>query len=215
VDAILFQEWWTTGEADGWLAAGIEESIDRSLAGWQGAAVLAEWGYERNPDFELRMPGHRYCDEDHTRRGAWRGVFRGLGVIHGFENSWGPWEQLGADQPGLQHLLHLRRFVTEIVPFHSLSPAPELVVDAGVETGRRPQALANEDRSVVVAYLPVGGEVALKIGPGRVSQWFDPRTGAIGYAEGLVESDGTRFDAPTGGGADRPTDWVLVTRDAD
>jgi hypothetical protein len=215
VDAILFQEWGTTGEADGWLAAGIEESIDRSLAGWQGAAVLAEWGYERNSDFELRMPGHRYCDEDHTRRGAWRGVFRGLGVIHGFENSWGPWANLDEDQPGLQHLLHLRRFVTGVVPFDALSPAPDLLVGEGAEAGRRPQALATDDRSVVLAYLPVGGEVTLKIGPDRVSRWFDPRTGDLRDAECVVESDGMRFVAPTGGGADRPADWVLVACDAD
>ncbi len=120
VDLILFQEWGSRGEHDGWLAAGIEESIDASLAGWQGSAIFAEWGYERNPEFDLNVPSHEFCDADHTRRGAWRGAFRAMGLIHGFENSWGPWALLDQDQPGLEYLLLVRRFFTEIVPFAAL-----------------------------------------------------------------------------------------------
>lgn len=215
VDAVMFQEWGTTGKSDGWLAGGIEETIDRALAGWRGSAVLAEWGYERNPGFELRMPGHRYCDADHTRRGAWRGVFRGLGIIHGFENSWGPWERLVEDQPGLDHLLHVSRFVTELVPFHALRPAPAILRDTDAEVGRRPQALANEDRSVVAVYLPTGGRVSLLDVSllDRNCQWYDPRTGQLRPA--VFQADGAgevAFAAPEGGDPERPWDWILLVR---
>ncbi|HYH12481.1 MAG TPA: DUF4038 domain-containing protein [Thermomicrobiales bacterium] len=212
VDAIMFQEWGTTGERDAWLAAGIEESIDQSLAGWRGSAVLAEWGYERNPEFELRMPGHRYCDTDHTRRGAWRGVFRGLGIVHGFENSWGPWEKLDEDQPGLEHLLHVNRFVTELVPFDQLRPAPEVLGDSDTEGGHRPLALANEDRSIVAVYLPTGGRVSLQLkgSSERSYRWFDPRTGKLQPADIREAGEGVEFIAPAGGEPDRPWDWVLV-----
>ena len=130
VDAIMFQEWGARDREHGWLATGIEDQIGRSLSGWQGSAVFAEYGYERNPDFPLLIPGHEFCDQEHTRRGAWRGVFCALGVIHGFENSWGPFLRLEEDQPGLAYLLHLRRFLTELVPFHEMQPSDDLVVGA-------------------------------------------------------------------------------------
>lgn len=214
VDAIMFQEWGTRDEENGWLAAGIEESIDRSLEGWQGSAVLAEWGYERNPDFELKVPGHLYCDEDHTRRGAWRGIFRGLGIIHGFENTWGPWQVLDRDQPGLEALLHLRHFLTAVVPFHELRPAPDLLQSSHSEVGHRPQALASSDRRVIVVYLPTGGDVSLPLPDSDVleNQWFDPRTGNLSQAEGREEAKRWVFVAPHNSGDGHPSDWVLMSR---
>lgn len=214
VDAVLFQEWGTTGETNAWLAAGIEESIDRSLAGWGGSAVLAEWGYERNPEFDLRMPGHAYCDVDHTRRGAWRGVFRAMGIIHGFENSWGPWERLDEDQPGLAHLQHIWRFVTELVPFHEVNSAPELLGEIEAEVGHRPQALANEDRTIVAVYLPTGKRVSLWLDDSvqHEFQWFDPRSGRLQPAVAQHEGRLVAFDPPSVGDPSRPWDWVLVAR---
>lgn len=211
VDAIMFQEWGTRGEDDGWLAGGIEESIDVSLAGWRGSAVLAEWGYERNPNFDLKIPGHLYCDAEHTRRGAWRGAFRALGIIHGFENSWGPWLNLDEDQPGMADLLLVRRFFTEIVPFERLRPAPSLLAADEDRVGYRPQALAADDNGIVTVYLPAGGTVSLlSLGDDeRDERWFDPRTGELTPARAEV-SDGKRiFTAPAGG--ERPWDWVLVS----
>ena len=212
VDAILFQEWGDRSEAGGWLAAGIEESIDQSLAGWRGSAVLAEWGYERNPEFPLNVPGHEFCDPDHTRRGAWRGAFRALGLIHGFENSWGPWQALDRDQPGLAALLHLRRFLTEVVPFASLRPAPDLVPPGANAPGHRPLVLAATDAACVAAYLPVGGEVSLpSLGDDREERWFDPRTGESRDATPRADGDRRIFTAPAGPGP-HLADWALVSR---
>ncbi|HEY63536.1 MAG TPA: DUF5060 domain-containing protein [Caldilineae bacterium] len=213
IDAILFQEWGTRDRENGWLAAGIEEQIERSLAGWWGSAVFAEYGYERNPELPLGFPYHEFCDPEHTRRGAWRGAFCALGIIHGFENSWGPFAVLDRDQPGLAYLLHLRRFFTEMVPFHRMRPAPELIAPGAYAPGRRPLALATEDREVVAAYLPVGGAVELTLPTGKRYQarWFDPRTGDL-QAAGMSEADGRRrFVAPPGQDEQgHPWDWVLV-----
>ena len=211
IDTILFQEWGTRDEESGWLAAGIEEQIDRSLAGWPGTAVFAEYGYERNPDLPLLIPSHAYCDPDHTRRGAWRGAFRGLGVIHGFENSWGPFQLLDRDQPGLAYLLHLRRFLTEVVPFHRLRPAPDVLADGEWAPGHQPSALATPGRELAAVYLPAGGAVKLSLphAGSYTARWYDPRTGELAAAKPAPGGDALQFAAPAGGGA-RPWDWALV-----
>jgi hypothetical protein len=206
IDLVLFQDWGTRDEANGWLAAGIEEKIDSAFAGWKGAAIFAEWGYERNPDLSLLMPSHEWCDVGHTRRGAWRGAFRGLGLIHGFENSWGPWSILDRDQPGMADYLLVRRFFTEVVSFHRLRPAPDLLPRQEYPSGH---ALATPERDIVAVYLPVGGEIAPALPTGRVyaAQWFDPRTGELQAAT----ATGGSYSCPGGTDAQgHPWDWVLL-----
>ncbi|ACZ42902.1 hypothetical protein Tter_1998 [Thermobaculum terrenum ATCC BAA-798] len=205
IDTIMFQFWGTTGRDDAWLAAGIEDRIAYSLGGWYGTAVFAEYGYERNPALPLNIPGHEFCDPEHTRRGAWRGAFCGLGVIHGFENSWGPFMVLEEDQPGLEYLLHLRRFFTEVVPFHRLLPDASLVVSDISEQGGKPLALSSPERDVLAVYLPRGGEFKLSVNPPADPCWYDPRTGEVLAAEA---SPSGGWVAPQSGPADRPHDWV-------
>jgi len=211
IDVVLYQEWGTREHDDGWLAAGIEELIGEALAGWGQSAVFAEWGYEREPEYDLLLPSHEYCDPDHTRRGAWRGAIMGMGIIHGFEHTWGPWMDLDTDQPGLDSLLHLRRFFTEIVPFALLRPAPALLASPEFPpaTGHAPHALASADRGTVVVYLPTGGEVTLVLPDAidRTARWFDPRTG---HLHDTKPDDMNCFVAPTSTNATRPDDWVLV-----
>jgi hypothetical protein len=209
IDAIMLQTWGTTDANDGWLASGIEETAAAALEGWQGSALLAEWGYERNPRFQLRMPGHRYCDVDHTRRGAWRGVFSGMGIIHGFENSWGPWGVLDQDQPGVAQLLQVRRFLTEIVPFHSLRPAPELAPSSDTAEGEAALALASTSRDTVAFYLPTGrrARVPAELGSLHKARWFEPRTGSLELA---TPSAHGAYEPPDAGPPERPWDWVLL-----
>jgi hypothetical protein len=213
IDAVMFQTWGTTGEEDSWLAAGIEEQIERSLEGWWGSAVFAEWGYERNPELELRLPNHRYCDPEHTRRGAWRGAMTGLGIIHGFDNSWGPWAILHQDQPGMQYLLHLHRFFTEHAPFHELRPAPELIPQltdyAEWDPSLIQTALATPSRDLVVVYLPLGGSVQVvgdTLPVYRDVRSYDPRTGAFGPVESRAHG---WYEAPEWG-LKFGWDWVLL-----
>ncbi len=212
VDAVLYQEWGTRDREDGWLAAGIEEKIAAAFAGWERSAVFAEWGYEREPAYAPLLPSHEHCDPDHTRRGAWRGAMTGLGIIHGFEHTWGPWMDLDTDQPGLQFLLHWRRFFTEIAPFALLHPAPALLAPPTTPylEGHAPHALASADVGTVVVYLPVGGAITLALPDAteRPARWFDPRTGDLYDASPTDETN--QFVAPAPTNPDRPDDWVLI-----
>jgi hypothetical protein len=211
IETIMFQEWGARDQTQGWLATGIEGQIQRSLAGWWNSAIFAEYGYERNPDLPLLLPSHEYCDPEHTRRGAWRGAFCALGLIHGFENSWGPFQLLDQDQPGLVHLLHLRRFFTEVAPFPDLRSRPELIPAGNWPPGHQPLALATPGDEVVAIYLPVGGrvELALPVSKPYQAQWFDPREGRLKPA--LKPASSAFFEAPGGqDGQGHPWDWVLL-----
>lgn len=209
VDTILYQEWGTRGRDDGWLAAGIEDMIRAAFVGWPRSAVFAEWGYERNPAFALKLPSHEFCDRGHTRRGGWRGAFCGMGIITGFENSWGPWMELAEDQPGVPDLLHLRRFLTELAPFAKLRPAQDLLVGEAAAPGHAPLVLATPERDVIAAYLPTGGKVGLALdGRAYRARWFDPCTAAL--QDAAPDSAGT-FEAPAGRDADgHPADRTLL-----
>jgi hypothetical protein len=213
VDAIMFQVWGTTGEDDGWLAAGIEEHIGQSLTDWPGSAVFAEYGYERNPDVPLSFPGFKYCDAEHTRRGAWRGAFCGLGVINGFENTWGPLMMLDQDLPGVAYLQNVRRFFTEVVPFHRLHPAPEVLGPGEHTPGHQPLALATDTQDIVTVYMPTGGSVALKLAAEahRNARWYDPRTGEETPAQAVNSEGRLSFTVPKRQTSNsHPDDWVLV-----
>jgi hypothetical protein len=218
VDAVMFQVWGSTGAGDGWLAAGIDEQILKSFAGWGGSAVFAEYGYERNPDLSLTFPGFTHCDGNHTRRGAWRGAFCAMGVINGFENTWGPVMNLEDDQEGVAYLQNLKRFFTQVVPFEELGVAPGLVLPGPYERGYRPLALASANRDLVAIYMPAGGAVTLDL-PGdrqyNAQWWYDPRTGELSDATPSCVADPPddklAFEAPAGVDATGwPLDWVLV-----
>jgi hypothetical protein len=213
VDNVMLQTWGTTDRDRGWLAAGIEEQVARSLAGWSGSAVFAEYGYEWNPELEPMVSYHQGCDVDHTRRGGWRGLFCGLGVIHGWMNTWGPHMILDRDQAGMEQFLLMRRFFREVVPFHKVRPASEVIVRRDCEFGHSPSALASKERDLVAVYLPTGGRVDLNLPAGRrrSAQWFDPRTGRLSPASAGGRGKVRSFEAPAGGG-DHPWDWVLVLR---
>ena len=216
IDTVMFQTWGTTGEADAWLAAGIEEVISASLGDWPGSAVLAEWGYEFAEDLPPIMLGHRWCGPDHTRRGAWRGVFSGLGIVHGFHYSWGPFMVLDRDQPGMADLLQVRALVERLgLVRDSMRPAPDLIASEETRPGYMPRALASAGRDRIAIYLPAGGSVTVpaEVFPSNARwQWVDPRTGETSLA---LPSGKRTFIAPTGDDDPNhvyihPADWLLV-----
>jgi hypothetical protein len=210
IDTVMFQTWGTTSEEEGWLAAGIDEQIPKSLGDWPGSALLSEYGYEFNPDLPPVMLAHQHCGPAHTRRGAWRAAMCGLGVVHGFENSWGPFQILDQDQPGLASLLHLRRFFTEVVPFDRLQPVPGLAHADDPRRGYQPLAMATAERDLIVVYRPAGGEITIALDlEGYSGQWFDPRSGKI--VDGGTRS-GMMFTPPEQPQGEHPNDWVLVLR---
>lgn len=215
IDAIMFQEWGTCGEDDGWLAAGIEDITARALQAWPGAAVFAEYAYERNRDLPITFPWFEHTDAEHNRRGAWRGAFCGLGVINGFENTWGPVMDLANDQEGVVYFQHLRHFFTAVVPFEKVRPAPDLICPQDVPDGYRARALADADRRLIAVYFPAGGNATLALAESATlgeCQWYNPRTGALSSAQPTARTAaGIAFAAPDELDAQaHPTDWVLV-----
>lgn len=207
IDLIMFQTWGTRGKDDAWLAAGIEEDIAASMKGWEGAFILAEYGYERNPELELRIPLHEYTGPEHTRRGAWRGVFSAAGIIHGWENTWGPWWIPEKDQEGMKYLLILKKFFTEVVEFHRFQPVTGIIdKPEQYEYGKKPLCMASRDKDAFLVYLPVGERFTIRVSKpeGFRSFWFNPRTGEIVEAAGTVQRGSISFDTPDS------EDWVLV-----
>jgi hypothetical protein len=208
IDLVMFQYWGDERGPKAYLAAGIEEKIEQCFSGWTGARVLSEYGYERNPELDLKIPSHEYMDVDHTRRGAWRSAFTATCIIHGFENTWGPWLILDQDQAGMNDLLAFHRFFTELVPFEQLRPLADLITlqpDGGKAAHAR--CLASEDNSIIAVYLPLGGKVGLALGNTEdySHHWYDPRSGYLQSAE--LYTDGI-FAAPTA--SDSKEDWVLI-----
>ncbi len=210
VDAVIFQAWGAIDHADAWLATGIEETIRNSFAGWAGSAIFAEYGYERNPDLPLTFPPFAYLDAEHNRRGAWRGAYCGMGIINGFENTWGPIMDLVHDQEGVSYFEHLRYFLTEVVPFQRLQPTQALLVEAAYEEGHRPLALASKACDIVAVYFPAGGTATLNLpNSSWTGRWYNPRNGALRVAELERTTEGWRVAAPSCMGP-RPADWALV-----
>ena len=207
IDTILFQEWGRRDEL-AWTAAGIDEAIRDQLAGARQACVLAEYGYEGIEGLQT-VPVRRNMDRGHTRRGAWRGAFHGMLVISGFENTWGPDMQLEPDAPGATDLVHLRTFFTSIVPFAAMRPRTGVVGGGRVDLpGAAPLVMQVDDRSILAAYLPVGGVLLLPdwLGEHEIL-WFDPRSGAFHE----VPRQPAHQCVPPGG-AEPSDDWVLVAR---
>lgn len=223
VDAVMFQDWGSCGDDDGWLAAGIEERIDHAFQGWAGSAIFSEYGYERNPELPITFPAFKNTDAEHNRRGAWRGAFCGLGVANGFENTWGPVMDLAHDQEGVAYLRNVKAFFAEELASSDLRPAPELIVEAAGAWGHAPLALADSDRDLVAVYLPAGGDVTLTLDdpdayPTR--WWYDPRTGDrqdVDPAQTQADAEGHLTLASPGGTDDpgHPWDWALVVQRRD
>jgi hypothetical protein len=206
VDTIMFQHWGGRGPDDGWLATGIEDQIARSLDGWPGTAIFAEWGYEQEDGAPRDFPGFEYCDRSHNRRGGWRGAFSGVPIANGFEDTWSPRMNLDRDLPGVADLAHVRTFMTALMADGRPTPAPELVEDDR-GAGLRPLALRAGAGCAV--YLPAGGGARLRLGGEWRLRWFDPRTGTATDPEAVAAD--ALLTLTDRGGTDaqgRPEDWV-------
>lgn len=71
------------------------------------------------------------------------------------------------------------------------------------DPARHVSALRSEAGDRAVAYLPVGGALAIEPGRYRNGQWFDPRTGKTISARPAA---GGTFQAPDN------QDWVLILK---
>lgn len=184
---------------------------------WEGEPrqpiINLEANYEDHPAYE---GGHRFTDY-HVRRASYWSLLVSptAGVTYGNNCIWSwreepaapldhpgigvvePWPA-GLHMPGAEQMTLLKRCF-EALPWWELRPAQELLAaQPGQDNPNRYQTVAaTSDRSVVVAYLPVGGEVALQGLPeGLTARWFDPRIGEYLAAATFVAPD--------------EQDWVLV-----
>jgi hypothetical protein len=136
-----------------------------------------------------------------------------MGIIHGFENSWGPWMLLEEDQPGLEYLLHARRFVNEIIPFSTMRPDQSLLQPADYPAGHKPRVLSAPARDVIAVYFPAGGDAVLNIAGSFQSAWFDPRSGQLSEWKSGTSAPQLKITAPAGqDGQGHPVDAVLVLK---
>ncbi len=215
IDVYLVQTNWGDETQDGKLDAPLCKGLEKDMRIHSGhsvkVAVCAEFGYERTEGL-FTAPWHQRMDQHHTRRGQWRAGFSGHTVVHGFNNTWGAHMRVDKDSPGTAYLTHYFRFMTEIVRFDTLSPAPEKLVSASgtEEEGTMPLCLSDEAGVVIIVYFPAAGSCELAANPadGGSYRWFNPRNGELTDS---LPFESSAFASPVSAeessGGD---DWVLL-----
>lgn len=114
-----------------------------------------------------------------------------------------PWNE-AMKLPGSTHMAHLKS-VFGSLEWWKLRPAQDLLVEQpGASDPSRFVAVAKADKWLL-AYMPVGGEVKLRlgdVGQSLAARWFNPRTG-VWRAQIAVSSEAQPLRAPDA------NDWVL------
>ncbi|MEI6500152.1 MAG: DUF4038 domain-containing protein [Armatimonadota bacterium] len=179
--------------------------------------INLEPNYEGHKSYATKLP----FDAHAVRRAAYWSLLVSptAGVTYGNNSIWwwgrkpedplahewlgpvAPWQE-GLDLPGIRSMTVLKNFF-EALPWWELRPAQDLLAaQPGQDDPKRYVTVAaTEDRSTLVAYLPVGGAIALQSPPaGLQARWFDPREGTYRKAD----ASGPGFTAPD------EQDWVLL-----
>jgi hypothetical protein len=228
-DAFAGEDWldfigYQSGHGDSaddlkWLVAGPPSQS----AALRKPVINLEPNYEGHPAYQS---GERF-DAHAVRRAAYWSllVHAPAGVSYGNNEIWcwnletadaenhgnlrqiRPWRE-GVTTAGVEDMTRLRGFF-ESGPWPRLRPAPTLLVEqAGTADPRRFVAVAQtSEGDWTVAYLPVGGRIALRLGvEGLVAEWFNPRDGARQPAAAETGREGVSFAAPD------ESDWVLSIR---
>ncbi|MGF1449203.1 MAG: DUF4038 domain-containing protein [Opitutales bacterium] len=154
------------------------------------------------PNYELATAFHEDFPYEarHVRRALWWSLLSTpiAGITYGNEPTWvwnesayapaeghgdfwgaGHW-RTGLQTEGVGQLRSLRT-ILERLPWTELNPAEELLVEqpGWTKAMHFQKCAATEDRSTVLAYLPVGGRITLAaelLRPPREALWVDPRT---------------------------------------
>ena len=197
-----FQQW--ARPLHGWM---LDQRRQQESTGRIIPQINEEYGYEDHyPAWApYKAPA---ASADANRRAAWEmamaGCYqttgetakRGTGIP---PDTGGGWVNGRGDSTMtmLQGYARMARFFTSL-PWWQTDPHDELV--------NRGYCLADPG-SLYVVYLPEGGSVTLKLGPGRyLAKWFNPRTGA--YASQSA-GPGPTWTSPA---APANEDWVLLCR---
>ena len=114
------------------------------------------------------------------------------------------------DQRGVDH-----RRLFELRPWYKLVPDQSVIAAGQGEGADHVRAARAEDGGFVIAYLPTGKRVSIKMdkmtGKKVKARWYDPREGTWRAIGEYANSGMREFVAPSQG--DR-NDWVLVLDDA-
>lgn len=154
-------------------------------------APAASADADRRAAWEMAMAGCYQTTGETAKRGTGVPPDTGGGWVNGRGDS---------TMTMLEGYAHMVRFFTSF-PWWRTNPHDELV-DRGF-------CLADSG-SLYVVYLPDGGKVTLKLGPGRYeTKWFNPRTGAHGSP---WVAKGPAWTSPR---ASDSKDWVLLFRRID
>jgi hypothetical protein len=118
------------------------------------------------------------------------------------------------DSPGAFGMGYLRKLV-ELRPWYQMVPDQSVIVTGQGEGEDHVQAARAEDGSFVLAYLPFGHAVVIRMdkitGSIVKAQWYNPRDGNFSQVARYPNSGLREFVAPTMG---EDNDWVLVLEDA-
>jgi hypothetical protein len=109
----------------------------------------------------------------------------------------------------------LMRRLFELRPWHKLVPDQSLIAAGQGEGEDLVRAARASDGSFVIAYLPTGKPVTIKMdivsGKTVKAQWYDPRKGTWQKIGEYPNKGNREFVAPSKG---ERSDWVLVLEDA-
>ena len=186
---------------------------------------------DMEPSYENHPTGAKTprIDSHQVRKGAYWNMLAGA-AGHGYgaldlfwlykdsdgpfpRNGFQPWRKAMAYE-GSRQVGFMRRLF-ELRPWYKLVPDQSVIAAGQAEGEAHVRAARAEDGSFVIAYLPSGKPVSIKMdkvsGKTVKAQWYDPRKGTW-LSIGEYANTGVReFTAPSRGEND---DWVVVLGDA-
>jgi hypothetical protein len=184
---------------------------------------------DMEPPYENHPTGRTpRIDSHQVRQGAYWNMLAGaaghgygaLDLFWLYKDSDGPFPKNGFQHwrkamayEGSRQVGYMRRLF-ERYPWHKLVPDQSVIARGEGEGPDVVRAARAEDGSFVVAYLPTGKPVSIKMdkvsGKAVKAQWYDPRQGTWRMIGEYANSGTREFTAPSQGEKD---DWVLVLED--
>lgn len=209
---------------------------DEALSWLTRGPVVQDWNKEpHHPIINLEPPyeGHLAYESkkpfsaDLVRRTLYWSLLNAptAGVSYGGHGVWGwddgtkpptdhpgtgtplPWQK-ALTMPCAEQMTNLVNFFTTMIPFHTLRPAPDAVVNnPGNQSPRKYVAAArSENKDLTVVYVPEDRTIEILLSslpPSPEVKWFNPRTGENSAAVAVITDTTAQFPTPSEG------DWIL------
>jgi len=197
--------------------------------GWKKEPHHPEINLEPNYEAHIARPSMKVFDAYTVRRAAYWSLLIAppAGVTYGAHGIWSwefkpnppmthpytgiarPWHE-AMKLPGSMSMKHLKSFFSSL-EWWKLRPDQDLLVEQpGRDSPERFIAAARtENGEVGVVYIPVGGEVSLKMDRFRsivAAEWFNPATGSRAPIGKIANRGAHQFRASGG------EDWVLLLK---